>query len=113
MIRYAHKSMTIDGIVFNQGDIIPESLYPAADVSERNAAAEKEQEAISNSSFPSEATDDIDEDDEDEDEEEDEETFEVVIPEGGSALDATPVLPTPEVDSVSPKVPKVDKKSGK
>lgn len=121
MIRYAKKSMTIDGIIFNQGEIIPESLYPAADAADAALEKQAEQEAISNSSFPSDVTEDIDEDAEDMEEDEDEETFQVAIPEGGTALDAAVVdaaLPTPDVDSTTPdvaaEVPKTSaKKSGK
>jgi hypothetical protein len=103
-IRYAKDAMTIDGIVFNPGDIVPESLYPALDAHEANMKAAPV--AVSNESFPAENADDEEEEDED-----DEETYEIEVPLGGSEAD----LPAPEVDSTSPapEAPKADAKGGK
>jgi hypothetical protein len=105
-IRYAKEAMTIDGIVFNPGDIVPESLYPALDAHEANMKAAPV--AVSNQSFPAENADDEEEEDEDDD---DEETYEIEVPLGGSEAD----LPSPEVDSTSPapEAPKADAKGGK
>ena len=119
-IRYAKTAMTIDGIVFNPGDIVPESLYPALDAQEKNMK-EATPAPISNDSFPGANTD---ADEEEEDDEEDE-TYEIEVPLSGSEADSS--LPKPELDSTvtpsaaAPKVetPKADapksegKKAGK
>ena len=83
-VRYATQAMTIDGVVFNPGDIVPESMYPALDAHE--AAAAPAEGITSNSFQPSET----DAEDEDEEDDEEDETVTIEI-EGG--------LPQPDLDS--------------
>lgn len=101
-IRYAKQAMTIDGVVFNPGDIVPESLWPALDAQEA-AVATPIDEGVTTQSVPD--TQEDDESDEDEEDDEEDETVEIEI-EGG--------LPAPELDSTTPEAPKAKGgKSGK